>query len=91
MQLYNPITINLGSGDPLVLDNLDVVIFDHQSRKLVLAKVHPAANPLPLWRGKDYDDVGDYTQAQVEARIKQLLGENYEALQSLFSLETTEE
>ena len=91
MKLDNAVTINLGSGDPLVLDDLDVVIFDHQSRKLVLAKVHPAANLLPLWRGPDYDAIGDYTQAQVEARIKELLGENLEALQSLFSLETIEE
>ena len=63
---------------------LDVVVFDHQSRKLVLAKVHPAANLLPLWRGPEYDSVGDYTQAQVETRIKELLGPNLEQLQSLF-------
>jgi hypothetical protein len=87
MKLDNEIIVNLGSGDPLVLNDLDVVIFDHESRKLVLAKVHPAANLLPLWRGPDYDAVGDYTQAQVEAKIKELLGENLERLPSLFHKE----
>ena len=87
MKLDNEVTINLGSGDPLVLNDLDVVLVDHQSRKLALARVHPAANPLPLWRGQDYDIVGDYTQAQVEARIKELLGLNLEGLQSLFTSE----
>lgn len=91
MKLDNTVTINLGSGDPLVLNDLDVLIMDHQSRKLVLAKVHSGAKFLPLWRGSEYDNAGDYTQAQVEARIKQLLGENLEGLQSLFSLETTGE
>ena len=87
MKLDNTVTIDLGSGDPLVLNDLDVVIFDHQSRKLVLAKVHPVANLLPLWRGPEYDAIGDYTQAQVEARIKELLGENLEKLQNLFHRE----
>ena len=87
MKLDNAVTVNLGSGDPLVLNDLDVVIFDHHSRKLVLAKVHPLANLLPLWRGPDYDAVGDYTQAQVEDRIKELLGPNLEVLPSLFNRE----
>lgn len=87
MQLDNPTTINLNSGDPLVLTDLDVVIFDHQSRKLVLAKVHPAAKFLPLWRGSEYDNAGDYTQAQVEDRIKELLGPNLETLPNLFHRE----
>jgi hypothetical protein len=89
MKLDNAVTIDLGSGDPLVLNDLDVVIFDHQSRKLVLAKVHPAANLFPLWKGQEYDEVGDYTQAQVEERIKELLGPNLEVLPSLFNREVT--
>lgn len=87
MKLDNAVTINLGSGDSLVLNDLDVVIFDHQSRKLVLAKVHQAANLLPLWRGSEYDEAGDYTQVQVENRIKELLGPNLEQLQGLFNRE----
>ncbi len=88
MKLDNAVTINLGSGDPLVLNDLDIVIFDHESRKLVLAKVHPAAKFLPLWRNSEYDVAGDYTQAQVETRIKELLGSNLEQLQNLFNIET---
>lgn len=89
MKLDNPITVNVGPGSPLVLNDLDVVIFDHQSRKLVLAKVHPAANPLPLWKGQEYDEAGDYTQAQVEARVLEVLGEDLQTgLQNLFNIET---
>jgi hypothetical protein len=87
MKLDNAVTIDLGSGDPLVLNELDVVLMDHESRKLVLAKVHPLAGPLSLWRGSEYDEAGDYTQAQVEAKIKELLGENLERLPSLFHRE----
>lgn len=87
MKLNNTVTINLGSGDPLVLNDLDVLIMDHQARKLVLAKVHQLAGPLTLWRGPEYDEAGDYTQAQIEDRIKELLGPNLEHLQSLFHRE----
>ena len=87
MLLNNSITINLNSGEQLVLDNLDVVIFDHESRKLVLAKIHPLASILPLWRGKEYDDVGDYTQMQVNDRIKELLGPDMAGMQNLFNIE----
>lgn len=86
MKLDNPITINVGSGDPLILNELDVIVFDHESRKLVLAKLHPAATPLPLWRGKEYDEIGDYTQAQINERILELLGEDIQhGVQSLFA------
>lgn len=87
MKLDNPITVNLGAGDPLVLNDLDVLVLDHQARKLVLAKVHQLAGPLTLWRGPEYDAIGDYTQAQVENRIKELLGPNLEVLPSLFHRE----
>lgn len=76
MKLNHPITINTGSNDPITLDELDVFLIDHPSRKIVLAKLHPALSPLPLWRGKEYDEIGDYTQLQVENRIKQLLGDS---------------
>jgi len=87
MKLDNAVTIDLGTGDPLVLNDLDIVIFDRYSRKLVLAKVHQAAKFITLWVGSEYDEIGDYTQAQVEAKIKELLGENLERLPSLFHRE----
>jgi hypothetical protein len=41
--------------------------------------------PLVLWSGADYDVAGDYTQAQVEARVLELLGnEPAKALENLF-------
>jgi hypothetical protein len=85
MKLDNTVTIDLGSGDPLVLNDLDILVLDHQARKLVLAKVHQLAGPLTLWRGPEYDEVGDYTQAQVENRILEVLGEDLQnGLQNLF-------
>jgi hypothetical protein len=60
------------------------VFIDDPLRKLVLARLHPALRPLMLWRGDAYDAVGDWTQAQAEAKILELLGENQQAtLQSL--------
>ena len=31
--------------------------------------------PLTLWQGDEYDAIGDYTQAQVEARVLEVLGD----------------
>jgi hypothetical protein len=76
MILDNPITIDTGSGDPIILNEVDVFLIDHSSRKIVLAKLHPALGPLVLWRGKEYDEIGDYTQLQVESKIKELLVAN---------------
>jgi hypothetical protein len=76
MILDNPITIDTGSGDPIILNEVDVFLIDHASRKIVLARLHPALGPLVLWRGKEYDEIGDYTQLQVESKIKESLGAN---------------
>jgi hypothetical protein len=76
MILDSPITIDTGSGDPIILNEVDVFLIDHSSRKIVLARLHPALGPLVLWRGKEYDEIGDYTQLQAESKIKELLGAN---------------
>lgn len=87
MKLNSPITVNF-AGSPILLEELDLTVIDKTQRKTVAVKIHPLANPLFLWRGPEYDKIGDYTQSQVEARILELLGENLtEGLQRLFNIE----
>lgn len=86
MNLTNPITITppsftrkdgtVRSFNPITLTELDVTIIDNAKRKSVVAQIRPVPRPLVLWNGDAYTTAGDYTQAQVEARILELLGNN---------------
>lgn len=97
MNLSSPITITPPSftrkdGEvrtfkPITLAELDVTLIDNAKRKSVVAQIRPCPRPLVLWEKDGYDAVGDYTQAQAEARILELLGSNPAAtLESLFVL-----
>lgn len=84
MNLSNPIIITppaitkadgtVKTFNPVTLNELDVTIIDNSKRKSVVVQIRPVPRPLVLWSGNDYDSAGDYTQAQVEARINELLG-----------------
>ena len=86
MNLTNPITITppsftrkdgtVRSFNPITLTELDATIIDNAKRKSVVAQIRPVPRPLVLWTGDAYTTAGDYTQAQVEARILELLGNN---------------
>lgn len=81
--LNNPVTLTI-NDQQVEMSDLDIMIMDHESRKIALARLGPMFMSLILWRGNDYDTAGDYTQAQVEDRILELLGENPQVrLQSL--------
>jgi len=83
MILQTPIMLMI-NNEQVETSNLDIILIDHQSRKLVLARLGPMLAPLVLWNKEAYDSVGDYTQAQVEDRILELLGDNPQyKLQSL--------
>lgn len=95
MNLTNPITITppsftkkdgtIRTFDPIVLESLDITIIDSNDRKSVIVKIDPCQRPLVLWENESYDAVGDYTQAQVEARINELLGNDpSKVLENLF-------
>lgn len=73
MKLKDQITVKI-QGVDTVLDNLDIVMTDINSLKLVIAVIHAAARPIVLWKGPAYSQIGDYTQDQVEARILEILG-----------------
>ena len=96
MNLDSPITINppnlirpdgsIVSFPPVTIDKLDITIIDNFNRKQVLAQIKPCSLPLVLWENDQYESAGDYTQAQAEARVLELLGENPKAvLETLFA------
>jgi hypothetical protein len=83
MQLSTPVTLTVADQE-LTLDTLDLIIIDDSARKFIVARLHPAFRTLPLWRGAEYDAADDWTQAQAEARILELLGSDIQAgLQAL--------
>lgn len=95
MNLASPITVQTPSitrkdgqvmpPRPITLTELDVTIMDSNKRKIALAQIRPFPRPLELWKDAAYDAAGDYTQAQVEARVLELLGSNPKAvLEGLF-------
>jgi hypothetical protein len=70
---------------PITLTELDITITDNAKRKSCVAQVRPCPHPIILWEGAAYDAAGDYTQAQVEARVLELLGSDVKAgLEALF-------
>ena len=70
---------------PITLTELDVTIIDNAKRKRCEARVHPCPFPLVLWEKAAYDAAGDYTQAQVESRVLEVLGSDVKAgLEKLF-------
>jgi hypothetical protein len=95
MNLPNPVTIQpptltRANGEvrvqkPITLSLLDITIIDNSTRKSVVAQIRPCPYPLVLWTGDAYTVAGDYTQAQVEARVLELLGSDVKAgLEKLF-------
>jgi predicted Fe-S protein YdhL (DUF1289 family) len=95
MQLNNTITItpppftnNLGQiiyPDPLVLNNLDLIFTDNAKAKTVFVTVIGIPAAITLWSTDEYDNIGDWTQAQAENKLVELLGDDPAAkLRSLF-------
>jgi hypothetical protein len=59
------------------ISEFEVVTIDDNKRKIVMAHLRPLrCRPLLLWKDAEYDAAGDYTQAEVEARILEKLGED---------------
>jgi hypothetical protein len=70
---------------PVTLTELDITIIDNAKRKSCVVRIRPCPRPVTLWEGAAYDEAGDYTQAQAEARILELLGPDVKAgLEGLF-------
>lgn len=72
---------------PKTISELDITIIDNVAMKSVVASLRGFPRALPLWSGEAYDAIGDYTQAQVEARVLEVLGEDPKAaLEQLFGV-----
>ena len=71
-----PITVRLRNGKTLTKQAFSLALLDVQSDKAVYAMLMPTTKRIPLWQGAAYDAAGDYTQAQAEARLMQVLGSN---------------
>lgn len=69
--LANPILVPLTSA--LIPAEPRVIYLDDGHK--VAAKIE-TLNPLTLWDGDAYKTIGDWTQAQAEARVMELLGTN---------------
>jgi hypothetical protein len=88
--VIQPPTITRSTGEvrvqkPITVSELDITIIDNAKRKSCVARVRPCPYPLTLWSGEAYDAAGDYTQAQVEGRVLELLGSDIKAgLEALF-------
>jgi hypothetical protein len=91
------ITLNIGNRN-IDVDGLSLFLTDDSfgknvSCRLLLTKTMPNGKsrpiplpikPLVLWSGEEYDNIGDYTQAQAEDRVLELLGPNIqEKLQNM--------
>lgn len=84
MKLNNPVTITppsitrangeVRTFNPITLNEIDIVIIDDSKRKTAMAQLRPVPRPLVLWENEAYTAAGDYTQAQVETRVTELLG-----------------
>jgi hypothetical protein len=85
MLLASPVTIDLPGLGTRTFHELPVTIVDSSAIRRVLVQMLPFARPLTLWEGDAYDAAGDYTQAQAEARVLELLGSDPKAvLEPLF-------
>lgn len=80
MQLASPVQITLrspslpGGQRVVTVSELDYTINDNVKRRICTARIPMFPRAMILWQGDAYTEAGDYTQAQVEARITELLG-----------------
>lgn len=78
MNLNHPVTVNLpavsGSIVSRTVSIANLTLIDNSTLKFVKANLFPFYKPLTLWEKEAYDAIGDYTQAQAEARVNELLG-----------------
>lgn len=83
-----PITFPNGTvldRPPMTLSKINVTLIDSAWAKKCEARLYPVNGKLTLWEGAAYDEAGDYTQADVEAKVLELLGPDIKAgLEALF-------
>lgn len=86
-----PFTMTFGKRT-VEVSSLNLVLTDNNLIKKVSCQIVPTTTtngrsrpvpmrlkPLTLWSNEEYDTIGDWTQAQAESRVRELLGDNIEA------------
>jgi hypothetical protein len=74
MLLPVPVTVDIPRVGTQTVSELPITIIDSQAMRRVQVQMRPFMKLLTIWEGAAYDAAGDYTQAQVEARVLELLG-----------------
>ena len=94
--LNSPITLNpppytdnstnkVVTPDPIILNELKISYTDTPHEKSVVARIENTPAHIYLFTGDQYDVMGDWTQAQVEAALKVKLGDDIQAsLQAMY-------
>lgn len=86
MKLPNPIKLRYPNGHERIVTELLLITIDQDILRKVMVSIGGFTKPLILWEGDEYDNIGDYTQAQVENRILELLGDDPKTtIESLFN------
>lgn len=76
MDFENPVTYRKRNGSQATSSSFRLLLIDDSAARLVSAYLLPAPGRLILWSGDAYDEAGDYTQAEAEARVTAVLGSN---------------
>jgi hypothetical protein len=63
--------------NPITVSQIDWSVSYDNSKKQATATIHaPIGRNITLWKGEEYDAAGQFTDAQVAARVAELLGED---------------
>jgi hypothetical protein len=78
MIFEQPITYTKRNGQSVTTSVVDVLLTDNTRTRSVTAQIFPLPKspPLTLWSGDEYESIGNYTQEQAEARLRQVLGDD---------------
>jgi hypothetical protein len=85
----NPPSVTLGDGttinpNPITISELDYSVNYNNTRKSARANLINLPISITLWKGKNYDAAGQFTDTDVQDRITTILGDNpQETLQAL--------
>lgn len=74
MTFDQPLTIRLRNGQTITQSEFRLILTDDAHSRRVVAQLLPVSKPFTLWHGAAYDAAGDYTQAQAESRLREVLG-----------------
>ncbi len=58
------------------LDKIDFIVTYDNTRKIATALIKPFMRSIVLWKGDDYDAAGQFTDADVDAKVKEIVGKD---------------